>query len=69
MKISTFGENFKTDKVTSMSAMFSGCKLLTKLDLSNFDTSNVKDMGSMFGWCQKLTSLNLSKFIFVVNEL
>lgn len=51
-----------TEKVTSMSAMFSGCSKITTIDLSNFDTSNVTDMRSMFSNCKGLTSLELSNF-------
>ncbi len=51
-----------TSNVTDMSSMFSGCPLLTSLDLSNFDTSNVTDMEFMFSDCSSLTTLNLSNF-------
>ena len=40
-------ENFKTENVKSMKAMFSNCRSLTSLDLSTFDTRNVTDMNSM----------------------
>ena len=35
------GDNFKTNKVTTMLAMFASCSSLKRVDLSNFDTSNV----------------------------
>ena len=55
-------ENIKTDNVTDMQSMFSGCYSLTSLDVSSFNTSNVKDMGSMFYCCSSLTSLDVSGF-------
>ena len=51
-----------TEKVTDMSAMFSGCKSLASIDVSTFDTQNVTDMSWMFGICQSLTTLDLSSF-------
>ncbi len=57
-----FGGCFDTSQVTDMSAMFSGCKSLTKLDLSSFDTSRVTDMGFMFQSCEGLTELNIGSF-------
>ena len=58
----TFGENFKTDKVTNMWTMFDGCKLLVSLDVSNFNTENVSNMAYMFNNCSALTTLDLSSF-------
>lgn len=50
--------NFDTSKVTSMQAMFTGVKHLTRLDISNFDTSNVLDFGRVFSYlyadCEEL---------------
>ena len=54
----------RTDKITSMKSMFSGCSSLTSLDLSNFNTSNITNMEYMFQDCYKLTSLDLSSFDF-----
>ena len=34
-------KNLNTDNVTNMGGMFSGCKLLTTLDVSDFKTQNV----------------------------
>jgi len=34
--------------------MFSGCKLLTNIDLSNFNTQNVTNMSDMFWGCESL---------------
>jgi len=52
----------KTDNVTNMAGMFSGCRRLTSIDLSKFNTANVMDMHSMFEGCSGLTSLDLSNF-------
>ena len=51
-----------TSNVTDMSAMFSECSRLTRLDVSNFDTSQVTSMSSMFYKCSKLPNLDVSKF-------
>ena len=58
----TFGINFKTDKVTNMHNMFSGCSKLQSLDVSNFNTGNVSNMTYMFTDCSALISLDLSSF-------
>ena len=52
----------RTDQVTNMSFMFSGCSGLKSLDLSGFNTSNTTDMESMFEGCSGLTSLDLRGF-------
>ena len=56
------GDNFKTNKVTTMLAMFASCSSLKRVDLSNFDTSNVTTMQSMFYKCENLELLDLSSF-------
>ena len=52
----------KTDSVTTMEGMFSGCSSLTNIDLSNFNTDKVTSMFAMFSGCSSLMSLDLSKF-------
>ena len=54
--------NLKTENVTDMTAMFSGCEGLTNIDVSGFNTSNVTNMSSMFNQCSSLTSLDVSGF-------
>ena len=54
--------NLNTENVTDMKYMFSGCSLLSSLDLTNFDTGNVTDMSNMFLGCQNLTSLDVTNF-------
>ena len=54
--------NLKTNLVTNMASMFSGCKSLATLDLSYFSTSNVKNMYCMFADCSALTELKLTSF-------
>ena len=56
----TFGDNFDTSNVTSMSYMFYLCSKLTTIDVSNFDTSSVTSMASMFSSCSSLTTLDVS---------
>ena len=58
----TFGDNFNTSNVKSMTSMFYGCNNLASLDLSNFDTSKVTNMWYMFRDCKNLASLDLSNF-------
>jgi len=53
---------FKTDNVTNMSSMFSGCSGLTSLDLSNFNTANVTKMVSMFDGNSSLKSIDMTGF-------
>ncbi len=53
---------FHTEKVTSMSGMFSGCSNLTELDVTNFNTSNVTSMSSMFDGCSNLIELDVTNF-------
>ena len=55
-------ENLKTEGVTNMQRMFSGCFSLQSLDLSSFNTASVTDMGYMFSSCSSLQSLDLSSF-------
>ena len=57
-----FGQNFKTNNVTDMRAMFGNCGNLTEVDVSGFDTSNVTDMHDMFSGCQSITYVNISNF-------
>ena len=56
--IITFNE-IKTKKVTDLSYMFYGCKLLISLDLKAFNTENILNMQSMFEGCSDMTSLDL----------
>ena len=63
-------EYLNTSNVTSMAFMFSGCQLLSSLDVTHFDTSNVTDMAGMFSlggavpttYTTKLTILDVSHF-------
>ena len=60
----TFGENFKTEAVTNLSAMFNTCTSLVSLDLSQFYTPNVTNVSSMFASCSNLTHLDIRNFDF-----
>ena len=53
---------FDTSKADGMPALFSGCRYLTKLDISTWDTSNVEIMEAMFNGCTVLPWVNLSSF-------
>ena len=55
-------ENLNTSEVKNMSGMFSGCSVLTSLDVSHFSTQNVTNMSGMFSGCSVLTSLDVSHF-------
>ena len=55
-------EYLNTSEVTTMEAMFGGCKSITNLDLSHFNTSKVTNMQSMFVTCEKLKEINLRGF-------
>ena len=55
-------DKFNTKKLTTMYQMFTGCKKMTKTDVSNFNTSNVTNMSWMFNSCNSLTTLDVSKW-------
>lgn len=55
-------ENLNTSEVTDMSAMFSGCSSLEKLNLSSFRTSSVTSFYEWFSGCNSLTQLDISNF-------
>ena len=61
--------NFKTNKVTNMIHMFSGCDSLKELDVSNFNINNVKRMTGMFSGCRNLEKLNLFNFLIIIKKL
>ena len=42
--------------------MFSGCSLLSTINLTNYNTDNINDVSNMFSNCSSLLSINLSKF-------
>ena len=50
-------EKLKTEGVTNMQGMFSGCSSLQSLDLSSFNTASVTDMNSMFSGCSVLENI------------
>ena len=50
-------ENFKTNNVIDMSAMFQECKELESLNLSNFKTEKVIKMDCLFSGCIKLKEI------------
>lgn len=52
----------RTDRVRSMTRMFSKCKKLRSVDLSSFNTDNVRTMTAMFEACKSLKHLDISNF-------
>ena len=57
-------EYLDTSKVTDLSALFSGCSSLKKLDINNLDTSQATTMAYMFLNCSSLPELDISNFDF-----
>ena len=45
-----------------MSATFSGCSQLSKIDVSGFDTKIVENMSEMFSGCSSLKNIDVSNF-------
>ena len=50
-------DNLKTEGVTDMNRMFTGCSSLQSLDLSSFNTASVTSMNSMFRGCSNLENI------------
>ena len=50
-------EKLKTEGVTNMQGMFSGCSSLQSLDLSSFNTASVTNMSYMFEDCSNLENI------------
>ena len=56
--------NFNTNNVTNMKAMFQLCNEIISLDIYNFNTLNVSDMSYMFNKCEKLKEIKgINNFI------
>lgn len=49
-----FGSQFKTDQVTWIHLLFSGCSNLTEVDLSGFNLHRVEQNLDMFAGCERL---------------
>lgn len=54
--------NFITNNVQTMYAMFDGNDKLKEINISNFNTNSLLNMGSMFNSCSGLETLDLSNF-------
>ena len=50
-------ENLGTSNVKNMTYMFSGCKLLSKLNVKNWKTDKLEDMGYLFNGCENLENI------------
>ena len=60
--IVNFGENFYTNKVSSMRGVFKNCTSLISVDLSKFVTNNVISFSEMFLNCSSLIFSDVSGF-------
>ena len=49
----------RTEKVTNMNNMFSGCSSLKSVDMSGLNTEKVDNTARMFSFCNNLTKVNL----------
>lgn len=54
-----FGSQFKTDQVTWIHLLFSGCSNLTEVDLSGFNLHRVEQNLDMFAGCERLQKITL----------
>ena len=54
--------HFRSDMVTNMKDMFSGCNNLINIKFGSFNTKNVATMERMFLVCPNLRTLDLSSF-------
>ena len=56
-KLTKVLENLDTSNVENMTYMFSGCKLLSELNVINWKTDNLEDMGYLFNGCENLENI------------
>lgn len=59
-----FGNNFNTDKATTMQNMFAQRRNLTTLDLSSFTSTALTNTNNMFGTCPALTHIDMRNMSF-----
>ncbi len=57
----TFGSNFTTKNVWSMSEMFAGCSRLASISLNTFTSEILTHTDGMFFYCKGLTSIEFSE--------
>ena len=57
----TFGSNFTTKNVWSMSEMFAGCSSLASISLNTFTSEILTHTDGMFFYCKGLTSIEFSE--------
>ena len=51
-----------TSNVSDMSGLFSGCDIISGMDMTGWNTSNVTDMSSMFSMCYGLVDPSVQNF-------
>ena len=56
-----FGEEFRLEKATTVERMFSGCSVLTGLDLSMWTGGKLTTMTSLFSGCSKLEQVEFGE--------
>ena len=60
--------NFNTNKIENMYALFNNCHQLEYLDLSSFNTSNFKIMNYMFNRCNNLKEIKGRNKLSFINK-
>ena len=65
----TFADDFDTSYVEDMREMFSGCTMLTEVDLTSFKTNKVKYSAAMFLECSSLTTIYASSSFIIPSSV
>jgi len=65
----TFADDFDTSYVEDMREMFSGCTMLTEVDLTSFKTNKVKYSAAMFLGCSSLTTIYASSSFIIPSSV
>lgn len=65
----TFADDFDTSYVEDMREMFSGCTMLTEVDLTSFKTNKVKYSDAMFLECSSLTTIYASSSFIIPSSV
>lgn len=65
----TFADDFDTSYVEDMREMFSGCTMLTEVDLTSFKTNMVQYSAAMFLECSSLTTIYASSSFIIPSSV